>query len=77
MITENSFSALLGTVTIPSVMEKLGIRDVAAAARFYDSEVYALLSDKDTALWHLSPATLVDMYRQELSGSLVVPEEQS
>ncbi|MEB1814823.1 hypothetical protein [Adlercreutzia mucosicola] len=77
MITENSFSALLGTVTIPSVMEKLGIRDVAAAARFYDSEVYALLSDKDTALWHLSPTTLADMYRQELSGSLVVPEEQS
>lgn len=64
-------------MTVPSVMERLGICDAAGAARFYDSEVYALLSDRDTALWHLSPATLAEMYRQELNGSLAVPEEQS
>lgn len=77
MITESAFSTLLGTVTIPSVMEKIGVRNTADAARFYDSEVYALLSDKETALWHLSPATLAAMYREELEGSLVMPEEQS
>lgn len=77
MITEKSFSTLLGTVTVPSVMEKVGICDAAGAARFYDSEVYALLSDRDTALWHLSPTTLAAMYREELEGSFEVPEEQS
>lgn len=78
MLTEDNYSTLLGTTTIPSVMRELNVSTLNEAAQFYDSEIYALLSEQETGLWHLSPVTIAELYREELTGALPqMPEEQS
>lgn len=77
-ISRDRLSNLLGISIVPTVLEAAQIEDAAGIERFYKSKLYRLLGNGETGMWHLSPATLADLYRQELeSGDFDPPEEQS
>ena len=67
---------LLVPQVVQLIVEICGGDEVAAARDFYSSQVYALLEQENTKLWHLSPLTLFHMYDEERkTGSFSVPEE--
>jgi hypothetical protein len=74
-------ATLLGVAIIPGIIEEFGITDSEQPEfldRLYRSQTFELLEQPSTGLWHLSAATLADIFRDELEGrQLVFPEEQS
>jgi hypothetical protein len=80
-MSEDRLTALLGICIVPAILAELGVSDDDYAnelERFYASKIFAILSNQETALWHLSPATLAQMYTDEIeTGSFDIPEEQS
>ena len=73
------FGALMGLIIpqiVQLIIEHYHYDEVKASEDFYRSEVYALLEQEDTKLWHLSPLTLFNMYDEEKkTGSFIIPEE--
>lgn len=72
------FEALL-ILIVPQVVDLIvanhRVDEISAIKSFYDSEVYSLLEQEDTKMWHLSPLTLFDMYDEERNtGSITFPE---
>jgi hypothetical protein len=64
---------------VPDVVALIARRDALdpqeATRRFYASEVYSLLAHEETKLWHYSPLTLYNMYKDETTtGSINFPE---
>ena len=58
------------------IMENKGLTNVEAAKLFYNSDVYAMMENEDSKLWHLSPLTLYELFEEELAtGSISYPEE--
>lgn len=48
----------------------------SVANEFYGSNLYALLEQEDTKIWHFSPLTLFNMFDEEKkTGSFELPEE--
>ena len=47
-----------------------------AMRKFYVSEVFAKLQNKDTGLYLESPAYIYDLYQNELKNGRLVQEEQ-
>jgi hypothetical protein len=77
-MNDEKFSVLLGVSIVPMILESLHIASSTDIDRFYQSGLYALLSDQATAMWHLSPVLLGQLYNDEVeTGSFEVPEEQS
>lgn len=75
---QKKFEAIL-ILIVPAVVhlivENYGYSEVEASMNFYDSQVYALLEQEDTKLWHLSPLTLFNMYDEERkTGNVTFPE---
>lgn len=78
-MNEEQFGAFMA-VFLPSVIHCVavadGVSENEATSRFFSSEIFEKLSDERLKLWHYSPATLCELYRQEReSGRLVFPEE--
>ena len=72
------FEALL-TLIVPQVVDLIvtnhRVDEISAIKSFYDSEVYSLLKQEDTKMWHLSPLTLFNMYDEEAkTGGITFPE---
>lgn len=76
---KEQFSALMGIIVpqiIQLIAEKYSMDEVKASEEFYRSEVYAILEQEDTKLWHFSPLTLFNMFDEEKkTGSFIIPEE--
>lgn len=75
----NKFSAML-ILIVPQVLqliiENYKIGDIEAADVLYKSDLYAILEQEDTKLWHLSPLTLFNMFDEEQkTGKITFPEE--
>lgn len=73
------FEAML-ILIIPQVIElitqRLSMDELTASKEFYNSEVYSLLEEEDTKLWHLSALTLFTMFQEEKeTGIISFPEE--
>lgn len=67
---------LLVPQIIQLIIENYEIDEVTASRKFYESEVYSLLEQEESKLWHFSPLTLFNMYEEERkTGSFVIPEE--
>lgn len=67
---------LLVPQIIHLVVENNRYDEVTASKKFYRSNLYALLEQEDTKLWHLSPMTLYHMYSEEqTTGNILFPEE--
>ena len=61
---------------IQLIVENLSCDEITASKEFYSSEVYSLLEQEDTKIWHFSPLTLFNMYQEEKSTcSISFPEE--
>lgn len=75
---EEKFGAVMG-VLVPQVIrlitENYSYDEMTAANEFYISNLYALLEQEDTKLWHFSPLTLFNMFDEKKTGSFEIPEE--
>lgn len=76
---EEKFSAIMGII-VPQVIrlitESYSYDEMTATNEFYRSNLYALLEQEDTKLWHFSPLTLFNMFDEEKkTGSFEIPEE--
>ncbi len=76
---QKKFEALL-TLIVPQVIqlivENYSYDEITACKEFYSSEVYSVLEEEDTKLWHLSPLTLFCMFDEEKkTGTITFPEE--
>ena len=68
--------AILNPAVIQLIIEKKGIINTEATKMFYNSDLYAMLENEKSKLWHLSPLTLYELLDEELStGSINYPEE--
>ena len=78
-MNSEKLSALLTVLNPPiiqMIMEKRGITNVDATKLFYNSDVYAMIENEASKLWHLSPLTLYELFEEELSvGIINYPEE--
>ena len=75
---QKKFEALL-ILIIPQVVDSIvknhKLDEIYAISSFYESNVYSLLEQEDTKLWHLSPLTLFNMYDEEKkTGNITFPE---
>lgn len=76
---DEKFGAVMG-ILVPQVLrlitENHAYDEMTAANEFYSSDLYALLEQEDTKLWHFSPLTLFNMFDEEKkTGSFTIPEE--
>ena len=76
---DEKFGAVMG-ILVPQVIclitENYAYDEMTAANEFYTSNLYALLEQEDTKLWHFSPPTLLNMFDEEKkAGSFTIPEE--
>ncbi len=76
---DEKFGAVMG-ILVPQVIrlitENYAYDEMTAANEFYSSNLYALLEQEDTKLWHFSPLTLFNMFDEEKkTGSFTFPEE--
>lgn len=76
---EEKFSAVMGLLVpqiIRLITENYSYDELSATNDFYRSNLYALLEQEDTKLWHFSPLTLFNMFDEEKkTGSFEIPEE--
>lgn len=73
------FGAVM-SVLVPQVIllisENYPYDEMTATDEFYNSEVYSLLEQEETKLWHFSPLTLFNMFDEEKKmGKFTLPEE--
>ena len=76
---DEKYGAVMG-ILVPQVLrlitENYAYDEMTAANEFYSSDLYALLEQEDTKLWHFSPLTLFNMFDEEKkTGSFTIPEE--
>ena len=70
------------TILIPGIIEEIisndNVSESEAIMSFYNSELYSVLEDDETKLWHLSAKALYELYKQEkTTGIIEYPREQS
>ncbi|MBD5462138.1 MAG: hypothetical protein HDR24_03620 [Lachnospiraceae bacterium] len=71
-----SMLVLLVPQVVQLISENYSCDEITASKEFYVSEVYELLEQEDTKLWHLSALTLFHMYDEEKrTGIISFPEE--
>lgn len=77
-MTKEQFSALLPIICIDLIKlieQKNPITDFEATVNLYQSELYSLLEDESTKLWHYSTPMLYSLYEQEQkTGHIIFPD---
>ena len=78
---DEKFSAIIIVILVPQIIyiiiKKEKMIEDEALVRFYLSKTYKLLSDEESKLWHYSPLTLYEIWKNEYkTGELVLPEGQ-
>ena len=58
------------------IIVDFGLSITEAMRKFYVSEVFAKLQNKDTGLYLESPAYIYDLYQNELRNGRLIQEEQ-
>jgi hypothetical protein len=78
-MTPEKLSALLSILNpliVQLIIENMKITNIEAVNLFYNSELYEMLENEASKLWHLSPLTLYELLEEELqSGNINYPEE--
>jgi hypothetical protein len=71
-----SLLAVINPRIIGMLMDDRKLDNKRAGKIFYNSELYAMLENEGSKLWHLSAETLYDLLEQELTtGKIDYPEE--
>ena len=80
MVNQQNLYATLAFITpgvIKLLMDNRKIKDEEAAELLYTSELYKVLEDEKSKLWHLSYPIIYDLLEEELTtGKITWPEEQ-
>lgn len=75
---QKKFEAMLVLIVpkvIGLIVAQYGFDEVTATRMFYESQVYSLLEQEESKLWHFSPLTLFNMYDEERkTGRITFPE---
>ena len=67
---------LLNPAIIQIIMKNKELTNIEATKLFYNSDVYAMMENEASKLWHLSPLTLYELFEEEqATGSINYPEE--
>ena len=78
-MNDEKFAAVMGVLVeqvVHLITENYAYDELTASNAFYNSEVYALLEQEETKLWHFSPLTLFHMFGEEQkTGRFTLPEE--
>jgi hypothetical protein len=78
-MTSEKLSALLSILNpsvVQLIIENKKITNIEAVELFYNSELYEMLENEASKLWHLSPLTLYELLEEELqTGNINYPEE--
>ncbi|GHV24118.1 hypothetical protein FACS189465_0680 [Clostridia bacterium] len=79
MIEQKRFEVML-ILLVPDIVELImdnyTIDGIKATQMFYNSELYSVLEEENTKLWHLSPLMLFTMFDEEQkTGKITFPEE--
>ena len=78
-MSSDQFGAVMGIIVsqiVQLITENYSIDEVTASNELYNSEMYSILENEETKLWHFSPLTLFNMFDEEKkTGSFVIPEE--
>lgn len=76
-MNERSYETLLYSIT-PRVVEKImelnAWSEDEAMERFTQSKLYAYLEDEETKVWQYSALMLAQLFNEERTGRLVLPE---
>ena len=76
-MNKEKFAALLPlivTALIQKIIERIEISHDEAFARLYDSNLYLLLEDEQTKVWHFSVENLFRLFEEELNtGKMELP----
>ena len=68
--------AILNPAVIQLLMENRKLTNIEATKLFYNSDLYAMLENEASKLWHLSPLVLHELLEEELTaGKINYPEE--
>ena len=71
MINKDEFKALMSSCIVPELLGNyISSNDIdylQAIHDLYQSELYKVLSNKSTCLWHLSPKQLAEMLSEEIN----------
>lgn len=76
-MSNNEFEDLLYTITanvVDLIMKKTGWNEDIALDRFVRSKIYSLLEREETKVWHYSATMIAQLFEDERSGNLVLPE---
>ena len=63
-MSSEKFCAVIGLIVsevVHLIVENYPYNEVRATEEFYRSQVYALLEQEETKLWHFSPLTIFQM----------------
>ncbi len=79
MINKEEFKALMASCLVPELLNQYmqisGDDYLAAIHTLYNSELYSLLANKNTKLWHLSPLQLAVLLKEEENnGQVEIPD---
>ncbi len=79
MINKEDFRVLMGSCIVPDLLNKYIEYTqsdlISAVHSLYQSELFKVLEDKSTCLWHLSTTQLAEMLKDEVeNGYLEIPE---
>ena len=78
-MTPEKLSALLAIINpsvVQLIMENRNLSNIEATKLFYNSNLYAMLENEASKLWHLSPLVLHELLEEELAtGKINYPEE--
>jgi hypothetical protein len=67
---------ILNPAVIKLIMDNKNISNIEATKLFYNSDLYEMLENEATKLWHLSSVTLYELFEEEIAtGKINYPEE--
>lgn len=77
---DEKFNSVISIALVPQVVDLIvtndKLDDIAAIDVFYKSKTYELLAKEETKMWHYSPLTIYNIWKQEMqTGDVVFPEE--
>lgn len=76
-MNERSYETLLYSITASvaaKLMELYGFSEDEAIERFTSSKLYSYLEKEETKVWQYSALMLAELFDNERSGRLVLPE---
>ena len=74
----NNFDIVLQVIStglVEKIITETGLNEDEAMEKLYYSELYSMLENEETKVWHYSVTLLYELYKDELAtGKLTLPE---